>query len=603
MAKTGVLLLISIAIMLIVFSMVDAAKPGERPVPFQKRTNDISLQVPGEVKNPSDDAKKYINDETSTASTKSTRNNRIVPMWNGPAFNPYAYLDGKRYASIANVTNCHKEDGYIQGATEINNGEDFAILWGNGKVRFYHESVLDGVSGAWNCSAPGKMIDHYKEFWTWGTTGIAEIPPGLWPGSYDICQEYNMSNASQCIRKETRGGIWGDIAVTDTDYIYFYKKDGTYAAYMSMPTDDIRDVAYDNEFNQFFITTISTSKILKRNANWPTFQATAYCNPPGSNNCLSGNPFSIKLLDMESNPLTYNMFISGYNTKLQELDGEYYNYDSNITNLGYQYLMTGKAYTNHYALECVTGGYFLYYSGYDPGSQKPNASNVLRFTAHLEKNQSYPYVKLISPPEFYNETANKTVNFQYLVNYSTQMDRCTLNLANVSYQTDYNVGSNTIQSFSQHLENGNYSWSVSCYRGSRIGASDSRFLNVNVSEPTCRGNISYSSITNQNICELVGGNILTSCGVSGQVFNCTKITIPSLCISPCTPNPMPKFAYDVCSGGIFNCSVYDNNTLECTGLKESSKQCSLPVIRCISNGLESCSNLTQSTCGLVSGCT
>ncbi len=403
---------------------------------------------------------------------------------------PYIYLDSN-YQHIAIASNPHPEDGPIQGATEINNGEDFAFVWQNGKVRFYHESELDKVRGNWNFSAGAEMINHYKEFQTmaYPATGIVEVPPGLWPGEYkyEIC-----TGEPTC--EQAIGYTWGDIVISDVDDLWFYTKDGEFKSRMAVFTNDMRDIAYDKEFNRFFATTTDYLRVLVRNDKWLVFNAVRYCKPGSPTVCEGdpmGKPYALKILDMENSPLTQNMIISGYQAKRMELDGNYISgVDSITTNLASQTsYISGMAYTNHYSVETVYSpsyrGFYLYYGGYDNGPQNP--SQVTRFTAHLEKN-AYPYVKSLSPENNYIETSDKTTTFAYIVNYSTQMDSCNLTINNNTVLTNNNVSSGIEQQFVYELENGEYNWSIQCIAAEKLGITETRNLIVNIPpEEICNG--------------------------------------------------------------------------------------------------------------------
>ena len=436
---------------------------------------------------------------TSTKKTKNNKNLTSIEQLETSytqlttTINPDIYLDGTHYQYIALASNPHPEDGPIQGATEINNGEDFAFVWQNGKIRFYHESELDKLRGNWNFSAGAEMINHYKEFQTWAypATGIVEIPPGLWPGEY----RYEICNGSPTC-EQAIGYTWGDIVISDKDSLWFYTKDGEFKSRMYVFTNDMRDIAYDKEFNRFFATTTDYLKVLVRNGKWLVFNSTRYCEPGSTTICQGdpmGKPYALKILDMENSPnLTKNMIISGYQAKQMELDGDYSRNTPNsiTTNLASQTsYISGMAYTNHYSVGTVYSpsyrGFYLYYGGYDNGPQNP--SQVTRFTAHLQKN-NYPYVKSLSPENNYIETSDKTPTFTYIINYSTAMDNCNLTINNNTVLTTNNVSSGTEQQFIYELENGEYNWSIQCIAAEKLGTTETRNLIVNIiPEEICNG--------------------------------------------------------------------------------------------------------------------
>lgn len=331
------------------------------------------------------------------------------------------------------------------------------------------------------------MINHYQEFQTLASpaTGIVEIPQGLWPGEY----RYEICNGSPTCQNAT-GYVWGDIVVSDRDSLWFYTKDGEFKSRMYVFTNDMRDIAYDKEFNRFFATTTDFLRVLVRNDKWLVFYAPRYCEPGSTTMCQGdpmGKPFALKVLDMESSPLTKNMFISGYNVKQMELDGNYNRDTPNAitTNLASQTgSISGMAYTNHYSVETVysgIGGFYLYYGGYDNGPQNP--SNVTRFTAHLQRNTSsnlsYPYVKSLSPINEYIETKNDTLTFKYAVNFSTQMDTCSLIVNNITLEIANNVPPEINQTFVHTFANGIYYWSIRCNSAGLVGASDLRNFTLN----------------------------------------------------------------------------------------------------------------------------
>jgi len=419
--------------------------------------------------NPPSQSTDYLNIEPANNSYTQSSN----------PINPFIYVDNKTYKEIARGGNPHKEDGIITGATELNNGEDFALLWTNGKVRFYHESELDNVKGL-NASIPAD-IHPYKEFQTLAnpSSGIVEIPPGLWPGEY----KYQICNGSPTCQNAT-GYTWGDIVVSDEDSLWFYTKDGALKSRMYVfITDPIRDIAYDKEFNRFFALTDKISKVLVRNDKYLVFiNATNYCD--SSNNCAATQwQDSIKVFDMENSPnLTNNMLMIGHEIYKMKLNGDLDLSSSWITTniLNGMMGMAGKAYTNRYSLEAYNNGFFLYFGGYDNGPQNPQ--NVTRFTAHLQKNVTnifYPYVKSLSPINEYIETKTNTLTFTYTVNFSGQLDSCSLVENNITLETANNVLPDTNQTFVHTFTNGVHYWSIRCNVAGLIGASDLRNFTVN----------------------------------------------------------------------------------------------------------------------------
>lgn len=486
----------------------------------------------------------------SSSSSQNSQNSPPVDITHKPAailsnihtplattIDPYIYLDGTHYQYIAKANNPHPEDGPIQGATEINNGEDFAFVWQNGKVRFYHESELDSIRGNYNFSESGKMINHYQEFQTWAypATGITEVPPGLWPGEYkyEIC-----TGEPTC--EQAIGYTWGDIVISDTDTLWFYTKDGEFKSRMAVFTNDMRDIAYDKEFNKFFATTTDFLRVLERNDKWLVFFAPRYCEPSSTTMCEGdpmGKPYALKILDMENSPLTKNMIISGKYAKQIELDGNYDRdtEDAITTNLaeGSSYI-SGIAYTNHYSVETIYygganntfGGFYLYYGGYDPG--KKNPSNVTRFTAHLQKNitynTSYIDTKLISPENNANST-NKNIIFIYNVTSTIPITNCSLIINNLTLQTNTNITSG-IQSFTQFLTEGNYTWQIGCYDSqSNFWLSGKRSLSIIPQKVKFRTtSTTYDAFTNISINENCDNNPLNL--YSSKLFlvglkNCT----------------------------------------------------------------------------------
>lgn len=219
---------------------------------------------------------------------------------------PFTYLESTYdFENFVQDPNFPKR--VITGADAFNNGEDVAILWNDGSLRFYDQYALDITSP--DLFLPVEV----------GATGVSEMP-----SSYP-----------------------GPIMVSDNSNLYFYDFDGNELDVWSVNSMDIIDVTYDKERDRILVAT--TMGIYLRNTD-------------GSLTELSGidNHDGIESIDMESIPLTYDMLQTSSSFQKFDLLGDIQVFSPFTTDLGQGADIHGIAHTENRTIIAIQNGYVVY---------------------------------------------------------------------------------------------------------------------------------------------------------------------------------------------------------------------------------------------------
>lgn len=215
---------------------------------------------------------------------------------------PFIYLN-ESYDVLAAIPNAHAGWGTMIGADGYNDKDDFLILWSGGNVGFFHED---------------ETVE-YKAIPTLGSSGVSEMP-----SSYP-----------------------GVIAVTDNSGIWFYDDDGNFQDGWGVISPTIADISYDSQWDRILIS--HNDGIGYRNPDMTLTELFGF-----------GPDMGIEFIDMESDPLTYDMLQrEDFFTKF-ELDGTLQTVGSFGTNLAEHAIIHGIAYTNNFAFMAIEGGFLIY---------------------------------------------------------------------------------------------------------------------------------------------------------------------------------------------------------------------------------------------------
>ena len=164
--------------------------------------------------------------------------------------------------------------------------------------------------------------------------------------------------------------------------------------------------------------------------------------------------------------------------------------DANLTNVTLNANWTGSWHVNQSNSSGINGtytftvnltnnadGHYAWYIGANDSSNNSQTSGTRNF--YLDR--AYPLVYLISPANSATWTSSSTVTLSYNVS-DVDIANCSLIIDNAIDQTDTTVTTNTAQTFTKTLSNGNYNWNVNCTDYlNRINSSSMYSLTVSVS--------------------------------------------------------------------------------------------------------------------------
>lgn len=194
--------------------------------------------------------------------------------------------------------------GNIVGADAILNNGDFAILYDTGFVEYYHE---------------GATI-FYDRFLSTGSTGITEVP-NTYPGP---------------------------LAISEVGSVLFYDYQGTFVSETVVATLDITDISYDAERDRIIVATLGNG-INELHSDGSLTQLI-------TSNGVKG----IEIIDMESNPLTFDMLQRDSTFNRFDLVGNIPPVNGSTTNLAHGGRIHGIAFTNNTAIMAIPEGFFTY---------------------------------------------------------------------------------------------------------------------------------------------------------------------------------------------------------------------------------------------------
>jgi len=172
----------------------------------------------------------------------------------GQPIDPFIYLR-EHYDYLAVILNPHPEWGDIVGADGSADGEEYAVLYDRGNIEFYEEGT----------NRPLRVIT------TRGRTGVTLIPhcePGCIAVSDDSGIDFYDAEGNWILRREVQGG--------------------------PLPGLGIIDIDYDTQWNRLVVCTESVIGWLRDDNRLEVLHQ-------------SGGFKGVEVIDMESDPLTYDM--------------------------------------------------------------------------------------------------------------------------------------------------------------------------------------------------------------------------------------------------------------------------------------------------------
>ena len=222
------------------------------------------------------------------------------------AIDPFTYLQSS-YTWTDAIPNAHPTRGDIVGADAINNGTEFVIAYAGGMLGVHRD-------GEWA---------EYVAF----DTGL------LLTGVSEVARPYGMG---------------GTLGVSDANFIYFFdlSMDPKGSRNVASP-NDVTDISYDAELHRMIVATVGQIGELN-----PDGTLTDILSPETS--------YGIEVIDMEEEPLTYNMLQRENIFSKFNLDGTFHTGGSYTTDLGSPNIIEGIAYTQNHAIMAVQGGFFVY---------------------------------------------------------------------------------------------------------------------------------------------------------------------------------------------------------------------------------------------------
>jgi len=266
----------------------------------------------------------------------------------------------------------------------------------------------------------------YDAFQVTAGTGITEVPSDLYPGP---------------------------IAISDEIGIDFWDFDGNFIDGIGTSTSDIRDITYDQQRDRFIVSTTS--------------DGTGWLNEEGGVEFLvSSGAFGIEAIDLtdENGTIIDDLLQTGEVFHRMFEDGSIG--DGELTDLGVGGAIQGMAFTQNQAIMAFTAGYVIF--------DKLAFQDFLNYQVQL----SVPQITLINPQDAHNETTNNTIIFEYSVSHDSPITQCSLIINNETVFNDTTITLDIPQQFEHTLNNGAYTWQVSCL-GSE-GFSEIRTLTVDV---------------------------------------------------------------------------------------------------------------------------
>ncbi len=108
-----------------------------------------------------------------------------------------------------------------------------------------------------------------------------------------------------------------------------------------------------------------------------------------------------------------------------------------------------------------------------------------------------PIINLIYPPNSSTITSDDNLYFVYNVSDLSSVENCSLYINNQLKKTEYSITKNSNMTFNEFLDNGIYTWYVSCVdEGGRTGFSQNRTINVSITPELFTGTLYESSTFN-----------------------------------------------------------------------------------------------------------
>jgi len=313
----------------------------------------------------------------------------------GQPIDPFIYLR-EHYDYLAVILNPHPEWGDIVGADGSADGEEYAVLYDRGNIEFYEEGT----------NRPLRVIT------TRGRTGVTLIPhcePGCIAVSDDSGIDFYDAEGNWILRREVQGG--------------------------PLPGLGIIDIDYDTQWNRLVVCTESVIGWLRDDNRLEVLHQ-------------SGGFKGVEVIDMESDPLTYDMLQREHYFNKFDLAGQISDPRTFETDLGLGATIEGIAYTNNRAYIATQGALVVY--------------DKLEFQDHMQVSAS-PEVTLISPPDGHRETQTHDISFEYQVDDpDSGIQSCGLILDRIEVARDTEIEKGVPQTFNHWVANGGHRWQVCC---------------------------------------------------------------------------------------------------------------------------------------------